>query len=439
MDLTPQQPYKLVKIASIRPIGKIPNYDITVDTVHEFYAEGISVKNCMGSYHPHGDSSIYGALVNIVNLPQPLFTGHGNWGSLDGDEAAASRYTECRLSKFADDYLLDPNYMAVIPTTDNYDGTCTEPVYLPSKLPNVLITGAEGIAMGCTTLIPTYSKDSVTELVKQVLKSKKLTCTPKMCYDTLEFKFTGGGLEYNDEEDLMEYYKTGEGKLHFVPEVRITDKNKINITSLSPRLKPSKIYDTAADIDGIKDCKNIHGKNCPDWAELTPSNKSLSKKQLTALMEEVQETYITALSCKTLVTERHDDGTTVTFRRTTIPNIVTDWVKWRIDFEIKVVDRLIKLEQTKMQRLKWLIWAIDHLELVFKALKTKDPDAYLVKHGKISEEHAKYILDQQTRRLSKLSGEELHNKVIECKKYISSLKSQIDNKNNVAKRIYSSL
>jgi hypothetical protein len=103
---------------------------------------------------------------------------------------------------------------------------------------------------------------------------------PDIVVQLLAFKFADGGLDYNDEEDLMEYYKIGEGKLHFVPEVELTDKNKIRIVSLCPRLKPSKIYDTAADIDGIKDCKNIHGKNCSDWAELTPSNKNLSKKQL---------------------------------------------------------------------------------------------------------------------------------------------------------------
>lgn len=438
-DLTPTQPYKLVKIKNIEKIGKLPNFDITVDVVHEFYAEGICVKNCMGVFHPHGDSAIYGALVTMANLPQPMLDKHGNFGSADGDGAAASRYTECRLSKYSDNYLLDQNYLAVTPMVDNYDGSTKEPVYLPSKLPNVLITGAEGIAMGCTTLIPSFSTESVKELVIAVLKSKKKTCTAKLCYDILEFQFSYGGLEYNDEEDLLEYYKTGEAKLYFVPDVYITDKNTIRISSLSPRLKPSTIYETGHDIEGIKQCNNIYGKKCTDWAELIPSNKSLSKKQLNNLLTTVQETYITSLSCKTLVTERQDDGTTVKFKRTTIPNIVNDWVNWRIDFEAKVVNRLIQLEKDKIQKWNYLIWAVDNLELVFKALKTENPDKYLIKYGKITEEHAKYILDQQVRRLSKLSGNDLKLKVKESKKLITSYKNDISTKDNISKRVIKEL
>ena len=397
------------------------------------------VGQCVGVFHPQGDSGVYGALGTLVNLPEQLFEGHGNWGSPDGDAPAAPRYTECRLSKYSNNYLLNRDYMAIVPTVDNFDGTTTEPVYLPSKLPGVLLSGAEGIAMGCTTLIPTFSRESVINLVKQSLKNKK-GCTPEMCLNTLEFKFSYGGINNNDDNTLLEYYKTGEGKLNFIPEVEITKKGHIIVTTLTPRLKPSQIYDTILEKEksAVRDCKNIHGKGCSYWAEIIPKGK-LSPKELKQLAKKIQNDYSTNLSCKTLVTERQDDGENVKFMRTNIPQIVNMWIDWRLSLEKKVVERLIRLEEEKKQRLLWLIWAIDHLEIIFKALKSKDPDFFLIKKGKITEEHAKYILDGVVRRLSKLSKSETQGKIKICEKIIKEYKNSIATRKDIAKRIYKDL
>ena len=172
------------------------------------------VGDVMGSYHPHGDTAIYDTLVRMAqpfSLRYPLVDGSGNFGSLDGDAAAAMRYTECRLARIADEMLeeIDQDTVAFRPT---YDGTKTEPVVLPARLPNLLVNGATGIAVGMATSIPPHHLGEVCAALLKLLDNADLTSV-QLCRYVKGPDFPTGGHILNSADELKECYKTGSGSI----------------------------------------------------------------------------------------------------------------------------------------------------------------------------------------------------------------------------------
>ena len=197
------------------------------------------VGDTMGKYHPHGDSSIYDTLVVLsqeFKKEMPLVDGHGNFGSIEGDGAAAMRYTEARLEEFTQNvYLadLDKNTVDFIP---NFDETEREPSVLPVRIPNVLVNGSEGIAVGMTTSIPTHNLGEVVDAMIAYMKKNSITTEELMEYLPGP-DFPTGGLVVN-KSDLKDIYETGVGKIKlrgkvvFEPGKRKSDRDKLVITEI---------------------------------------------------------------------------------------------------------------------------------------------------------------------------------------------------------------
>ena len=172
------------------------------------------VGDTMGKYHPHGDSSIYETLVVLeqdFKKEMPLVDGHGNFGSIEGDGAAAMRYTEARLQKFTQDVYLADLDKDVVDFVPNFDETEREPEVLPVRIPNILINGAEGIAVGMTTSIPTHNLNEVIDAMIACMKKKSITTEELMEY-VQGPDFPTGGIVTNKSE-LLDIYKTGVGKI----------------------------------------------------------------------------------------------------------------------------------------------------------------------------------------------------------------------------------
>src|SRR5438034_5203173 len=168
----------------------------------------------LGKYHPHGDAALYDTLVRLAqpfSLRYPLVDGSGNFGSLDGDSAAAMRYTECRLARFSDELLTEID-QATVPFRPNYDGTKTEPVVLPSRIPNLLINGATGIAVGMATNIPPHNLTEVCTALIKLLDNPDLTSV-QLCRYIKGPDFPTGGQILNSPEELKQIYKTGSGAI----------------------------------------------------------------------------------------------------------------------------------------------------------------------------------------------------------------------------------
>src|SRR5687767_12062663 len=184
--------------------------NLTADVKHRKCAKVVG--DVMGNYHPHGDAALYETLVRMAqsfSLRYPLIDGSGNFGSLDGDSAAAMRYTECRLARIADEMLLEIEQNTV-PFRPNYDGTRTEPVVLPARLPNLLINGTTGIAVGMATNVPPHNLGEVCTALFRLLDNPDLSSV-QLCRYVKGPDFPTGGQVLNSVDELKEIYKTGSG------------------------------------------------------------------------------------------------------------------------------------------------------------------------------------------------------------------------------------
>ena len=182
------------------------------------------VGDTMGKYHPHGDSSIYEALVVMAQdfkKGQTLVDGHGNFGSIEGDGAAAMRYTEARLTKFTQEVCLADLDKDVIDFGPNFDETEKEPLVLPMRVPNLLVNGAEGIAVGMATSIPTHNLGEVIDAVKAYMKNDEISTRQLMKYIKGP-DFPTGGIVVN-KDDLLDIYETGQGKIKIRGKVELEE------------------------------------------------------------------------------------------------------------------------------------------------------------------------------------------------------------------------
>ena len=186
--------------------------NLTADTKHRKCAKVVG--DVMGSFHPHGDAALYETLVRMAqsfSLRYPLVDGSGNFGSLDGDSAAAMRYTECRLARISDEMLTEID-QATVPFRPNYDGTKTEPVVLPARIPNLLVNGTTGIAVGMATNIPPHNLGEVCTALVKLLDNEDLS-SAQLCRYIKGPDFPTGGQILNSADELKEIYRTGSGSI----------------------------------------------------------------------------------------------------------------------------------------------------------------------------------------------------------------------------------
>ncbi len=242
------------------------------------------VGDTMGKYHPHGDSSIYETLVVMeqdFKKEMPLVDGHGNFGSIEGDGAAAMRYTEARLQKFTQDVYLADLDKDVVDFVPNFDETEREPSVLPVRIPNILVNGSEGIAVGMTTSIPTHNLNEVIDAMIACMKKKSITTEELMEY-VIGPDFPTGGLVINKSE-LKDIYESGTGKIKLrgrvvlEPAKKKSDRDKLVITEIPYTMIGANIGKFILDI-----CDLVETKKTQDIVDV--SNES-SKEGMRIVLE----------------------------------------------------------------------------------------------------------------------------------------------------------
>lgn len=225
---------------------------------------GRIVGDAMGKYHPHGDAAIYDAMVRMAqpfSMRYPLVLGQGNFGSMDGDSAAASRYTEAKMQKISDELLLDIDKEGIVPMMKNYDNTMDEPIVLPGKLPNLLLNGGSGIAVGMATNLPPHNLNNVCDSILTYIENPN-------CEDSELIKqikapdFPTGGVISGE---LKQVYETGKGKLIVEGKVEIeeekkTKKLKIIISEIPYQVNKAQLVEQIANL--VKD------KKLPDISDI---------------------------------------------------------------------------------------------------------------------------------------------------------------------------
>lgn len=221
------------------------------------------VGDTMGKYHPHGDSSIYEALV-VMSQPFkksiPLVNGQGNLGSIEGDGAAAQRYTEAKLEKFTEDVLLS-DLEQTVPFISNYDGTEREPEVLPARLPLLLINGSEGIAVGMTTNIPAHNVGEICDLCKAYISNPNMSINKMLSYMPGP-DFPTGGLVSN-KKDLLDIYKSGSGKIKIRGNIEYEkasskkEHDRLVVTEIPYTMVGTGIEKFMFDVASLVECKKL--------------------------------------------------------------------------------------------------------------------------------------------------------------------------------------
>ena len=233
-----------------------------------FRKSATTVGNVLGRYHPHGDSAVYDAMVRLAqpfSLRYPLIEGHGNFGNVDGDGAAAYRYTEARLAKMANEMMADIE-KDVVDFTPNFDNKLKEPVVLPSRFPNLLVNGSVGIAVGMATNIPPHNMGEVIDGTIFYMENPDATLEEVMQYikgpDFPTYATIYG------TAGILDAYRTGRGHINVRAKAEIDeDKNKIIITEIPYSVNKSMLVKSIADlvkdkrIDGITDIKDLSGRS----------------------------------------------------------------------------------------------------------------------------------------------------------------------------------
>lgn len=349
------------------------------------------VGDAMGKYHPHGDSSIYEALVVMeqdFKKGMPLVDGHGNFGSIEGDGAAAMRYTEAKLQKFTQEVYLADMDKNVVDFQSNFDETEKEPVVLPVRIPNLLINGAEGIAVGMTTSIPPHNLSEVVDGVKAYMDNPDITTEELMEY-VKGPDFPTGGIVVNQKE-LKNIYETGSGKMklrgkvHFEKAKKRSERDKLVITEIPYTMIGANISKFIADVVGL-----IENKTTSDIVDV--SNES-SKEGIRIVLELRRNADVERLENLLYKKTRLEDtfGVNMLAIANGRPELLSlkDIISYHTRFHYEVLTRkyetLLKKELEQKEIKEGLIKASDMIDLIIEILRgsksLKDAKSCLI-HG----------------------------------------------------------
>ena len=345
------------------------------------------VGDTMGKYHPHGDSSIYEALVVMAQdfkKGMVLVDGHGNFGSIEGDGAAAMRYTEARLTKFTQEICLADLDKNVIDFGPNFDETEKEPLVLPVRVPNLLVNGAEGIAVGMATSIPTHNLGEVIDAVKAYMKNDTISTKQLMRY-VKGPDFPTGGIVVN-KDDLLNIYETGQGKIKIRGKVETEElkggKKQLVITEIPYTMIGSGIGKFLNDV-----CALVESKKTTDIVDI--SNQS-SKEGIRIVLELKKGADVENLKNMLYKKTRLEDTFGVNMLAVADGRPETLGLKkiieYHVDFQFELATRkyktLLAKEQEKSEVQEGLIKACDVIDLIIEILRgsksVKDARACLV-------------------------------------------------------------
>ncbi len=390
------------------------------------------VGDTMGKYHPHGDSSIYGALVNMAqywSTRYPLVDGHGNFGSVDGDGAAAMRYTEARLSKVSMEMLADINKDTVdfIP---NFDETEKEPTVLPSRYPNLLVNGASGIAVGMATNIPPHNLREVIDAVVKIIDNKVIEDRDTNLDEILEIvkgpDFPTGATILGTRA-IEEAYRTGRGKIRVraVSNIETMEhgKNRIIVTELPYMVNKARLIEKIADLVKEKKVDGIVGLR-------DESNKDGMRIVIELRRDVNANVLLNHLYKHTQLQETF--GVIMLALVNNEPKVLNlyEMLDNYLLHQKDVVTRRIKYELNKAEErahlLEGLLIALDNIDeviaLIRAARTTVDAKNALIERFGFSEVQAQYIVDMRLRALTGLAREETEKEYAELKETIDYLK-----------------
>ena len=407
------------------------------------------VGDTMGKYHPHGDSSIYGALVNMAqdwSTRYPLVDGHGNFGSVDGDGAAAMRYTEARLSKISMEMLADIN-KDTVDFQPNFDETEREPVVLPSRYPNLLVNGTSGIAVGMATNIPPHNLreviGAVVKIIDNIIEEDRETTIEELL-DIVKGPDFPTGATILGTRGIEEAYRTGRGKIRVRAVTNIetlpNGKSRIIVTELPYLVNKARLIEKIAElvrnkkIDGITDLNDHSSREgmriCIDLRKDANANVVLNQLYKHT---QLQDTFGVIMLCLVAV------NGSLQPKILTLPEMLKHYLAHQED----VVTRRTKYDLNKAQErahiLEGLLKALDNIDEVIRIIRgsqnVQAAKQELMNRFELTDVQAQAIVDMRLRALTGLEREKLEAEYAELMEKIRKLKAILADRNTLLRVI----
>jgi len=389
------------------------------------------VGEVMGKYHPHGDSSVYDTMVRMAqewSLRYPLVEGQGNYGSIDGDNPAAMRYTEARLEKIAEEMLADIN-KDTIDFQLNFDDSLEEPTVLPAKFPNLLVNGASGIAVGMATNMAPHNLTEVIDATMAFMDNRQIEI-PELMKHIKGPDFPTGGIIYG-YEGAKDAFETGRGRivLRARAEIEIynNDRERIVVTEIPYQVNKATMIERTADLVNEKKIDGI------------TAIRDESNREGIRIVYEIRRDTNAAIVLNNLYkytslqTSFSVNNIALVHGRPMMLNL-KDLIHHFVEHRLEVIVRRTKFELAEAEKrahiLEGLLIALDHLDEVIALIRASDTpeaarDGLMTKFG-LSEIQARAILDMTLRRLTGLERDKIKAEYAELMKLIEYLKSILD-------------
>ncbi|MBM3771862.1 MAG: DNA topoisomerase IV subunit A [Acidimicrobiia bacterium] len=400
--------------------------NLTADAKHRKCATVVG--DVMGNFHPHGDAALYETLVRMAqpfSLRYPLIDGSGNFGSLDGDGAAAMRYTECRLARISEEMLLEID-QATVYFRPNYDGTKTEPVVLPARIPNLLVNGTTGIAVGMATNVPPHNLGEVCVALVKLLDNEDIT-NAQLCRSVKGPDFPTGGQIVNSADELKEIYRTGSGSIRLRgtwdigPETRST--KTIYIDSVPYTVNKAQLCERIAEIiEGRKlpqllDVKDLSTEDVRIALEL---KKDADEKMIMAYLFKhtpLQINFAVNLTCLVPVEQNPEVGRP---ERLDLKQILWHFLHFRLDVVTKRLEHELAALSKRIHILDGFEKVFDALDEIIKIIRKSDGKAdaaqAIMKRFGLDTEQTDAILELKIYRLARLEILIIRNELADKRK-----------------------
>ena len=408
------------------------------------------VGDVLGKLHPHGDQSVYDAMVRMAQsfaLRYPLVDGHGNFGSRDGDGAAAMRYTEARLTPISQ-LLLDEIDMGTVDFVPNYDGSSEEPKLLPARLPFVLLNGASGIAVGLATEIPSHNLTEVAEAAVALIKNPKLSHESLMALIPGP-DFPGGGQIITPPAQISEIYQAGRGSVKVRARWKIEDLARgqwqLIVTELPPGTSAQKILEeieeltnpkvklgkkgltpeqlaTKQTILGVLDTvRDESGREAPVRLVFEPKSKNQDQEEFSNLL--LAHTSLENNAAINLVMIGADGRP----RQKCLGDILREWIGFRFDTVTRRTQHRLGKVDDRIHILEGREAVLLNIDKVIKIIRESDePKPALMKAFKLSDRQAEDILEIRLRQLARLEAIKIQQELAELRKERVVLQDLLD-------------
>ena len=386
------------------------------------------VGDVIGKYHPHGDTAVYDALVRMeqeFSLRYPVVDGQGNFGSIDGDSAAAMRYTEVRLAKIAAELLSDLD-KETVEMVQNYDGSLQEPRILPARIPNLLINGSSGIAVGMATSIPPHNLGEVIDALAALITDPDISVDALMEHIPAP-DFPTGGILYG-LEGVRDAYRTGRGNVQvraraFIEKAKKGDRESIVVTEIPYQVNKSRLIEKIADLvrdKQLEEITDIRDESDRDGTRLVIELRkdAVSEVVLNNLYKLTQMQVSFGVQLLAIVQNRP--------RTLTLKQMLEEFLAYRKEVVTRRTIFLLAKAEARAHILEGLKIALDRLDAVIKLIRaSRDPKTAkegLVEKFGLTEIQAQAILDMRLQRLTGLEREKIVQELKEWRAEIVRLK-----------------